>query len=94
MNLSPYLFWDVDQKTIDFDIHSQFIISRVLMKGTLNDWNQIKDYYGKEFIKKKVIKIQYLDNLTLNFCSSYFNLPQSAFICSNTKQSIREHWNY
>ncbi len=94
MKLSAYLFWDVDQHSVDFDVHSKFIISRVLMKGTLDDWNQIKDYYGKDFIKKEVIKIKYLDNLTLNFCSSYFNIPKSEFKCSNTKQSIRKHWNY
>ena len=94
MSLSSYLFWDVDQQNIDFDVHSQFIISRVLMKGTLADWQWIKKYYGKEFIKNEVVKIKYLDNLTLNFCSSYFNIPKSDFKCSNTKQSIRAHWNY
>ena len=94
MNLSSYLFWDVDQKDVDFKGHSRFIISRVLMKGTLNDWQEIKEYYGKEFIKNEVVKIKYLDNLTLNFCSTYFKIPKSEFACSSTKQSIREHWNY
>lgn len=94
MNLSSYLFWDVDQKNVDFKAHSRFIISRVLMKGTLNDWHEIKKYYGKEFIKNEVVEIKYLDNLTLNFCSTYFKIPKSNFKCSSTKQSYREHWNY
>lgn len=94
MNLSSYLFWDIDEQSVNFETHAQFVIARVLMKGALEDWRQIKKYYGEDFIKQEVVKIKYLDDLTLNFCSTYFNIPKSEFKCSNTKQSIQAHWNY
>ncbi|MFT6827266.1 MAG: hypothetical protein ACI9Z3_000689 [Roseivirga sp.] len=37
MQLSDYLFWDVDKATISFEEHKGFIIPRVFMRGTLED---------------------------------------------------------
>ena len=44
MTLSESLFWDVDIKNIDWDKHTSFIIRRVLSRGTLQDWDEIKAY--------------------------------------------------
>ena len=38
---SPHLFWDVRKEDIDFDVHAQYVIKRVLEYGLLNDWNLI-----------------------------------------------------
>lgn len=34
---SPHLFWDVRKEDIDFDVHAQYVIKRVLEYGLLND---------------------------------------------------------
>lgn len=94
MKLSSYLFWDVDLEGLDYKLHARFVIERVLMRGTLDDWNQIRDHYGNEYIKKEVVQIRYLDKLTLNYCSSYFNIPKPSFKCSSIKQSFQTHWDY
>jgi hypothetical protein len=94
MQLSNHLFWDVDQAEIDEGKHCRFIIERVLTRGTLDDWNEIKKIYGKEKIKTEVLKIRHLDKVTLSFCSTYFNLPKETFRCYKLKQSIPIHWNY
>lgn len=94
MKLSPYIFWDVDYKTINWDKHAGFVISRVAMKGTIDDWKKIKKKYGLEKIKDVLISQKYLDKRSLNFFSFYFNIPREQFRCYSTKQSTQVHWNY
>ncbi len=94
MQLSKTLFWDTDINKLDYDKHARHIIARVLMRGTLNDWFEIKKYYGKERIKNEALQIRYLDKLTLNFCSQYFGIPRNKFRCYTTEQSIQKLWNY
>lgn len=92
--LSKTLFWDTDFDSVDFQKHSKKIIERVISRGTIEDWFAIKRYYGLEKIKTEVLEIRYLDKLTLNFCSKYFDIPKEKFRCYNIKQSIQELWNY
>ncbi len=94
MELTKALFWDTDINQLDYDKHARHIIGRVLMRGMLSDWFEIKQYYGIERIKEEVLKIRYLDKLTLNFCSTYFKIPKKQFRCYNTEPSIRQLWNY
>ena len=94
MNPSGSLFWDVNYDTIEWEKNSQFLISRELMRGTLEDCDELKKYYGLEKIKDVAIKLRYLDKKTLNFCSSYFVIPKEQFRCWNTFLSIQKLWNY
>lgn len=94
MKLSGSLFWDVDFIDVDYDKYARHIINRVLLRGNLDDWFEIKNYYGLEKIKEEAIKMRYLDNRTLNFCSYYFNVPKTKFRCYNTPQSIHQLWDY
>ncbi len=94
MKLSPHLFWDVDPKRIDWQKNAPFVIGRVIMHGTYKDWVKLKKYYGVNKLKHQVVKLRYLDNVSLSFCSVYFNIPESKFRCSSTKQSIKKLWPY
>jgi hypothetical protein len=93
-SLSKSLFWDVNIKDFDAEIHSLFIAERVLTRGTLDDFRTIKYYYGVEKLKSIVVEIKNLDERTLSFCSVYFSIPKSKFRCYNFKQSNQTHWNY
>lgn len=93
-DISSYLLWEVDKAQLDAEKHAQFIIGRVVMKGTLNDWFEIKRYYGLERIKAEMLDIRYLDKLTLSFLSVYFNIPKEKFRCFQWRQSIPETWEY
>ncbi len=44
MDLSKSLFWDTDINKVDYEKHARKIIERVLMRGTLDDWFEIKRY--------------------------------------------------
>ena len=94
LNLNTSLFWDVEITEIDEEKNSLFIINRVLLNGTIKDWEEIKAYYGIEKIKQEVIRMKYLDHKTLNFCSLYFNIQKNDFKCYNTPPSTQELWNY
>jgi hypothetical protein len=78
---STALFWDIDPATLDLEEHAPFIISRVLMRGTLEDWDQLKRIYGMERLKDELVKLPYLDARTLHFCSAYFDIPSAQFRC-------------
>jgi len=93
-NLNIALFWDTDFQNIDYEEHSRFVIERVLTRGNLQDWKELKHYYGIEKIKDEVVKLRYLDKITLNFCHTFFNIQKEDFRCYNTEPSIRQLWNY
>ncbi|MBI3259347.1 MAG: hypothetical protein HYZ54_07750 [Ignavibacteriae bacterium] len=40
------LFWDCNLETLDVEKHKRQIIVRVLERGTLEDWQTIKELYG------------------------------------------------
>ncbi len=88
------LFWDVDIDSADLEKNARHIINRILLRGNINDWKQLKKFYGLDRIKEEVLKMRFLDKRTLNFCSFYFNIPKTEFRCYNTQQSIRELWNF
>ena len=91
---SNNLFWDSKVENLDFQKHATQIIKRVMMKGSENDILQILHYYGIEKVKKTVTKVRYLDDVTLSFCCTLFDLIKQDFTCYKHKQSIPTHWNY
>lgn len=94
MNINPVLFWDIEFSELDYEKNARQIIERVLTRGFMSDWFEIKSYYGIERIKKEIVRIRSLDKVTLNFCSKYFKIPKSEFKCYNTPPSYQQLWNY
>jgi uncharacterized radical SAM superfamily Fe-S cluster-containing enzyme len=94
MQLSKFLFWDIDIAQLDYQKHASYIVDRVLSMGTMHDFQAIKAYYGKTKLKRIVKKLRYMDNRVLHFCSAYFNIPITEFRCYTIRQSNPAHWNY
>jgi len=96
MNLlqNTTLFWDTDVKTIDPDKNARSVIERVITQGSVEDWRELKQFYGLNRIKNEIVEIRYLDKLTLNFLCKYFNLQKNQFKCFATQQSTRQLWNF
>jgi hypothetical protein len=44
MDFDNSLFWDVEYEKLNYEKYSQFIINRVLLRGNLKDWREIKGY--------------------------------------------------
>lgn len=48
--IRPALFWDVKLEKTDWNLHKEFIISRVFERGNENEQKEIQRFYGKETI--------------------------------------------
>jgi hypothetical protein len=46
------LFWDTDRQKLDLVRHADYIITRVLEKGDLEDWNWLRWTYGEARIAR------------------------------------------
>lgn len=93
-DFSPHLFWDIAIESLDLDQHAPYIIDRVLSLGTMDDFKNIKRYYGLEKIKQVVKEARYLDDKVLHFCSLYFNIPLTDFRCYIQRPLTTSHWQY
>jgi len=91
--LTTGLFWDIDPVSLDPAKDAGFIITRVLTRGTLEDWNRIKAFYGLETIRQASLQARFLDKKTLAFCSAIFSVPKNNFRCYTFSQLIPEVWN-
>ena len=94
INISPVLFWDIEFYELDYEKNARQIIERVITRGSMNDWFEIKSYYGIDRIKAEIIKIRSLDKVTLSFCIKYFQIPKNQFKCYNIPLSYQQLWNY
>lgn len=90
---SPHLFWDVRKEDIDFDVHAQYVIKRVLEYGLLNDWNLIKAYYGLSQIVEIVKELRCLEPRALAYIAAISKTPKKKFRCYTWKQLNPQLWN-
>jgi len=94
MNLSKEIFWDVDYSKLDFDKSAHWVICRVLDRGSLKDWFQIKENYGIEKIICVSKEAKYLSKKTIYFLSNIYNIPLTEFRCYNLMRFQQEQWIY
>ena len=87
--LSAFLFWDVDASKVDPHTHRQFIIPRVMERGTLADVKAVWDYYGSETVKSALLNAADLSAKTISFFANQFNLSRDAF---RAFRNPANHW--
>ena len=87
--LSAFLFWDVDPSGINPDLHRQFIIPRVMERGTLADVKAVWDYYGSESVKNALLNAIDLSAKTVSFFANQFHLSREAF---RAFRNPANHW--
>ncbi|MFH1456528.1 MAG: hypothetical protein ABIF17_00230 [Patescibacteria group bacterium] len=84
IKLDKSLFWDVDFKNLDLNKNKQFIVGRVLLYGDIDDYKEIREFYGLQKLKNIAKKVKYLDRKSLNFWSFILKIPKNKFVCSQT----------
>ena len=85
LNLSDSCFWDMDYKELDFEKDKNFIITRVVSRGTSSDEIELFKFYGWETIKKEVVKIRYLNKKILNYLSLLLEIKKEQFRCFHNR---------
>mgnify|MGYP001564051764 CR=1 FL=1 len=77
--LSDHLFWDVDRAAVDPEEHRQFIVPRIMDRGTLTDVRAAWAYYGEESIREVLLNASSLHKKTIAFFACQFDLPRERF---------------
>jgi hypothetical protein len=90
---SQHLFWDVDSSKLDIIKNKEQIIYKVLEFGLMSDWILLQQLYSKEIIKKVVINLRNMDDVTLSFVSHIFQIPKTDFRCYQNRLSVQNYWN-
>ena len=81
LKLSQYLFWDIDVNKLDYESRASFVLERVFTMGMQEDEWKVNHYYGKERIRKEVVKCKSLDKKTLTYLSIFYGIPKKEFEC-------------
>jgi len=79
--LSKYLFWDTNTNKLDYESRVSFILERVFTMGMQEDEWEVIRFYGKDRIRKEVVKCKSLDKKTLNYLSVFYEIPKKDFKC-------------
>ena len=91
-DLDPRLFWDVDYSPKTIINYPEFTVERVIYRGSVTDYKEIINYYGKARIKKLLKNNDRFSPETKSFIKIYFNLTDTD-LCS-LRPSFPKLWNY
>ncbi len=94
LQLRPSLFWDTDVQKIDLQKHKASVIERIMVRGHMDEFRAMMQFYGKDTVKKTMLNARWLDKVTLAFCSTIFDTPETDFRCYKLAQLNPEHWDY
>lgn len=92
--ISRRIFWDTDFDSLDYERDRRFIIEKVMNYGLWDDFGALMKYYGKEVVKKEIVKAAYLKKEVLNFLCLMLDLTPAQFECYKHRQSQERHWTY
>jgi hypothetical protein len=87
--LSRHVFWDTDPASIDPERHENFVIARVMDRGTLDDVRAAWDFYGAERVQTALLQAPSLGAKTISFFANQFDLPREAFRAFRHRDA---HW--
>ena len=93
-NISKRVFWDVDFESLSYEKDRLFIIDKVMNFGLWDDFVALMRFYGKDVVKKDVVRLPYLKKDVLNFLCFYLDLKPTDFECYTRRQSQEPHWTY
>lgn len=89
MPIRETLFWDVDPVLFDEHKNRRLIIERVFTLGNLEEMKVIFRFYGREVIRREIVRAGSLDPKTLQFASDILGIPKEEFRCYRKQQSIK-----
>jgi len=82
------LFWDCNIDSIDPIENKEFIIERILSRGSMDDFNWAIQFYDIDTIKKVVLRNKTLDIKSQNLWCRYFNINNN--LCTRKQSTQRQ----
>lgn len=92
--LSKRIFWDTDYNKIDWIKNEKWVICRVLDRGSTEDWEEIKRYYGIDKILESAKTARYLSKKAVYSISNNFNVPLEEFRVYRLLKDKPNDWIY
>ena len=92
--LSHSAFWDIDLAQLDFERYADFTIIRVFERGTLEDIQQIMDYYDKSRIIHSITHAASLQLRAIALGQKLFDLSINEFACSRPSPQVMSYSQY
>lgn len=79
MSLTP-LFWDVDPRGLDAEMHRDFVIGRILSAGTLESIRWARSRYGDAALREWIVRHEgrQLSGPQLRFWETVIGLPDES----------------
>lgn len=93
-SLNSTLFWDSDITSIDWQVNANAVIIRVLERGDLEDFREIRRFYGDKKIKNASLAARYLSERTWSFISFFFEIPKTEFECYRNRDYQIPHLSF
>lgn len=93
-DISKRIFWDINFETLDFTKDRLYIIEKVMNYGLWSNFLAMMRFYGKETVRKEVVKSSFLKKDVLNFLCFYLELTPTAFECYTKRQLLEQHGDY
>ena len=80
-SFSPFLFGDTDVNLVDWGKNANTVIIRVLERGNLDDFRELRRYYDDEKIKYAVTTARSVFKKAVHFTSAFYQIPLENFRC-------------
>ena len=74
------LFWDTDVASLDADRHAALVLSRILERGSWEQWVEARNYYGRERMIAALTKVRGLEPRSVSFCALVLGVPREEFV--------------
>jgi hypothetical protein len=91
-NLSKTAFLDVNFEQLDYENRSAFIMEKVFNYGLWEDQLAVVKYYGKERVKREIVKGVYFKKKVFRFLCVAFDLEPTDFTCYIRRQSTAQNF--
>jgi len=74
------LFWDVDPRELDAEMHRDFVIARILSAGTLESIRWARSRYGDDALREWIVQHEgrQLSGPQLRFWETVIGLPDQS----------------
>lgn len=94
-SLKPY-FWDVSFESLDTTKYANFVIGRLLDKGSAEAASWVLNNYSRDDIQRTFMTIRDFSPKTANFWSIYLDIPRDKIVCLQEPylRLRRSHWPY
>ena len=86
LELSPFIFWDVNIEKLDVKKNRDLIIKRIAVYGRDNDVKLMFKMYKKNEIKKILKNADCLNMSTVSYFGLILNIREKDFKCCKKKQ--------